>query len=222
MASVILNFSKENNEDKRVHFDASVDWEEEDRRSCRGVDSRRLKKEQKKMASEQKQERMMSVLAILRDEQYGDDIVALCKEQPFGPTVRTLIIAITGGTDDIEGEDEDGKLRRLLREFRSANKATLDNFEKAEVTALDYLMSFPPFTKKFKEVLPSTVITSGSEPSSQDNTPERPTRDAAKRRRHENQGRENVAKKASRIMGGPIPFVQATHHIKEGNDDEQD
>lgn len=221
MASVLPSCTREGNNNKRVHFDVSIDWKEEDRRSCRGLDSRRRTRERKRMALEQKDQLREAILDILRDGQYENEILELCRKPRSGIIARSIVVGVIARGDDTarEGENEDERLRRLLHEFRGADKATAANLDANEKESLDLLKGLKSFIDQFGNVLPSTVVTSGSD-SSNANTPER--RAAKRQRCDDKQTRENLQKNVSRMVGGPIEFVPENNRIEQGeHDDEQ-
>jgi hypothetical protein len=169
------------------------------------------------------------VLDILRDRQYEDRIVKICGTGTWAGAVRNIILSIIGDAEngnedneldrenDQEGESADGRLRRLLLKFWSSNKATIDLLSEVALSGVNYLKVTPLFTEEFRSILPASVVTSSSEPSSADNTPER----AAKRqRRDEKQSNENNYKGVMRDVGGPIEF-QAERTVVPPGEDEQ-
>ena len=181
MASV-LQSSTEGYGNKRVHFGCDIDWEEEDRRSYRGADSRRRRKKRKKLEIVQEEELKQAVLDIFLDQQYENDIVELCQDVTQ-PITRSLVHNLIGGGEEnaIDGESADMKLRRVLEEFRNFDK-TLESLNVRESEALILLKSHSPFVEKFREKIPSHVVTSSSE-NSRENSPSHERK--AKRQRHE-------------------------------------
>jgi len=219
MASV-LQSSTEGYGIMRVHFGCDIDWEEEDRRSYRGADSRRRQKERKLEMAQQK-ELKDAALEVVRDRQYENDIVELCQDEaPLGGAFRSVVHDFigNGAANAVDGESADEKLRRVLQEFRNAEKATLQSLNEHESKALDTLKSFYTFLERFREILPSQVVTSGSEDSgenSPENSPEREKKRQRQERLDETQSGESRSKRNWRKWGGPVEFVQANHHIPE-------
>ena len=63
---------------KKVHFAESINWEEEERRSFLGAESRRKERNSKKMGDLQRERRMESILVVLADQGNQHDITRLC------------------------------------------------------------------------------------------------------------------------------------------------
>ena len=212
------------NDNKRVHFGGSVDWEDERRRSCRGAESRQRRKERKLVQMAQQKQLQQAVLDILLDRQYENQIVNICNKGRSARAIRTIIENIIGDGEngneenEFDGENDQGaddRLRRLLGEFRSSNKARIELLSEAELGDINWLKVSPPFTEEFRSILPSSVVTSSSEPSSAESTPER----AAKRqRRDEKQRNENTYKRIMR----DVEFQAERTVVPPGEDEKAD
>ena len=150
-----------------------------------------------------------------------NDIVELCQDEaPLGGAFRSVVLDFIGNGEEnaVDGESADEKLRRVLHEFRNTEKATLQSLNEHESKALDTLKSFYPFVEKFRAILPSQVVTSGSEDSGENlpaGSPERNLKRQRQERRDETQSGENRSKRNWRGWGGPVEFVQSNHHIPE-------
>ena len=129
----------------------------------------------------QQKQLQKAVLDILRDRQYEGRIVNICGTGPYADAIQNIVLNIIGdgengneengldGENDQDGESAGDRLRRLLREFRSSNKATIELLSEAELHGINFLKVFSPFTEEFRSILPASV-TSSSEPSSADLT----------------------------------------------------
>jgi hypothetical protein len=66
-----------------VCFDKSVDSEEEDRRTARGIELRRQRKKRKKMSAEYKKGRKKATAKILMTPTCRQRLVTLCGQDPL-------------------------------------------------------------------------------------------------------------------------------------------
>ena len=214
------------NDKKRVHFGGALDWEEERRRSCRGVEARQRRKEQKMSLQRQQQALRKAVLQILRDSKYENGIVKICSTGTLGFDIATRAIMLEiigdGGNGDQEGACDDNRLRLLLQQFRSSEKKTIEQLSDSELFGIDYLKGYPPLNEEFHASLPVTVVTSSSESSSTETTPTGTEFAAKRKRRNEKQGKENATKRFPRGMGGPIVFQSARAHVPPEEDEQVD
>jgi hypothetical protein len=113
---------------------------------------------------------MMSCLESIAEAQHMDGIVQVCSQSRVVRfAVLDLVLGI--GADEVaerhDDENEERQLRRLLTNFRSTGKDTLEKLNGQEKESIGVLMGLPAFHKKFKESMPSTVL------SSEESTPER-------------------------------------------------
>jgi hypothetical protein len=183
-----MNTTGTTGKNKAVQFDSSVDWEEEDRRTARGGQLRREKKERKQMEHRNRQERINAVVEILHDERYSTSLVALANEND---EVRDTLVLIVNRFNVLQ-ESNDISLR--LEAFRNLEMSTItERLDGAVVLAgnLILLAQVTPFYEAFHRLLPATIVSSSS--SEDDRSPAR--RD---RRRGWKQTGENVAKRQRR------------------------
>lgn len=166
MASIFGDKTKQ----KTVQFGGSVDWEEENLRSCRGLESRKRRKEGKTARQQQEKQLLQAVLDILREGQFEDQIVKICGSEDFGFATQCLILAIIEGVENVgvegEGDNEEEseigeeELRRLLQDFRSSqNQARIESLDETDLRCLNCLTICPLFTKEFGSLL---AVTSAS------------------------------------------------------------
>lgn len=143
-----------------VHFSADVDWTEEESRSRRGAEARRKKKQARKMAKDQKEERLQAAFEILQDAQYAEDLVTICNHR----ITRSVVYGVIRQDEDVATADYRRGLRDALRAFR-ATGATRNALTRDEVEALDILSGLNRFLAKFRDYMPATVISSEEEGS---------------------------------------------------------
>lgn len=145
----------------RVWFDSSVTVEKEDRRTARGIELRRQRKERKKMSDEFKKGRkhatakiLTNVNAIIRQR-----LVTLCgQHQSVDAIVRTIVDEFVL----VQGLSTDASLQalHLLPNVSSDLVATNANVQQF----LEMLGTLSvEFQDEFVDFLPASVVTSGSE-----------------------------------------------------------
>eukprot|EP00978_Attheya_sp_CCMP212_P013566 scaffold34051_cov68-Attheya_sp.AAC.1 len=170
MAHVLGQLSSSSNNKRQVGFVDSINWEEENSRSCRGSESRRRKREKRKMQSKQRTEKMLACLEIITDAQHVDGIVQVCIQSRIA---RATVLVLSTGVDDVPerrgDENVEGQLRRLLTNFRDTENNTLDSLNDQQKESIGVLMGLSAFHKKFGDIMSATVI------SSEENTPEQPS-----------------------------------------------
>lgn len=143
-----------------VHFSADVDWTEEESRSRRGAEARRKKKQARKMAKDQKEERLQAAFEILQDAQYAEDLGTICDHR----LTRSVVYGVIRQDENVATADYRPGLRNALRTFR-ATGATRNALTRDEVEALDILSRLNRFLAKFRDYMPATVISSEEEGS---------------------------------------------------------
>lgn len=147
--------------DKGVHFAADIDWEEEDRRSCRGSEARRKKKQARKLAKKQKEARLQAALEILQGAQHEDDLVSICQHR----LPRNLLLELVRNHENrVQGEYYCAGLRQSLRAF-GASATTRDKLTANEEEQLDLLSKSRRFTTTFREYMPASVVSADEEGS---------------------------------------------------------
>jgi len=181
---------RHNSNKRGVQFAASIDWEEEGLRSSRGSESRRQKKERKKMANNQRDTQRTAVLEILRNVDYENDIVSVCQSSRF---VLHLVVSVIDYNAEFDSASQvSSEVRRLLNKFRGNNQfSTVASLNSEELNGLDALLGNSVFSAKFSDYIPSTVVSSTD--TTPENTPDRQGARAAREqaRRDTEQGLEN-------------------------------
>lgn len=180
----------------KVHFAETIDWEEEDRRSALGSESRRKEKEAKRMASSQHDQRLSSILAVLRDEKNQGAITKLCSSNEI---VGGAVWKILKG----RGKRTTEKLAMKLHNFSKTTRRppTLTTITVAQKNGLIQLNVEEAFTREFRrDIAAAIVVTSGSEEEDEDTR-----RDVLGRTRRERQRnwRQTVAN-AEHREGDPL------------------
>jgi len=181
---------RHNSNKRGVHFAASIDWEAEGRRSWQGSESRRQKRERKKLAKNQLDIQRAAVLEILRNVDYDNDIVSVCQSSRF---VLHLVVSVIDYNAEFDSASQvSSEVRRLLNKFRGNNQfSTVASLNSEELNGLDALLGNSVFSAKFSDYIPSTVVSSTD--TTPENTPDRQGARAAREqaRRDTEQGLEN-------------------------------
>jgi hypothetical protein len=170
---------------KVVRFDSSVDWEEEDRRTARGFESRRERKESKEMAYRNRQDRVRAVVEIVYQQQRSTSLVALAQ---LNRPVRRLLEAFL----DYFVDENDDDIATRLGGFRNLPLTDIrDKQTKATDAVVFALLAIDEFFNTFRAYIPATVLSS----SEHDDSPR--SRRRRTRRRELRQG-QNANKRLRR------------------------
>ena len=143
-----------------VCFDSSVDPEEEDRRTARGIKSRRERKERKKMTEKYKEGRMKVTAKILMDPDQRQKLVALCGRD------ERVAVCVSDFVDEYIETQNHPTLDGALSAFHQQPGLTVDTVAaNANVREdLEFLgLVSGEFQDKFKILLKAAAVTSGSE-----------------------------------------------------------
>ena len=141
------------NKKKKVDF--VVDWKKEQTRSLKGAESRRLRKLRKMNGIEQEHEKMKAALEIIRLEAY----VTSLKELPL--YVRLVVFGVMNDGVAVERAVNDVEFESKLQQFRNDNtKARVELLTPQEQQMLKEVVGLQGFIDKFRDVIPSTVISS--------------------------------------------------------------
>ncbi|CAB9521294.1 hypothetical protein SEMRO_1182_G249930.1 [Seminavis robusta] len=160
----------------RVRF--NINEAEEDRRTERGIDARRERKENKKMADQIREGRIRATLAIIRSNARSESLARLCRSDRRVEVLVNLLLDLFVGQRQTA--------RQRLAAFRAAPQNQFTNLTPDMEASLIALQVNPRFSTTFSAYLPSTVIT--SEDSSDDSST--PTARRARRRRRRRQRQE--------------------------------
>jgi hypothetical protein len=158
----------------RVRF--NINEAEEDRRTERGIDARRERKEKKKMAEQNREGRIRATLAILRSNARSAALVRLC-------SVRRVAVQLNLFLDEFV--DQHQNMRQRLAAFRALPQNRFTNLTREMEASLIALQGEPSFSTLFSAYLPSAVIT--SEDSNEDSPTPRARRARRRRRRQQRQ-----------------------------------
>ena len=113
---------------KVVRFDCSVDWEEEDRRTAHGFQSRRDRKERKQMEERNRDNKIEAVVGIIHDRRLSGSLVALAR----GDTSSPLLAAILNRFHVPANED----IATRLAAFRNMPFNTIHDNRNADVEGI--------------------------------------------------------------------------------------
>lgn len=141
-------FTKSNGENySKVRFDSSVNSEEEDRRTARGVELRRQRKELKKMADRNREARINATLNILRSESRAAVLVRLCSRGNRVGGILNLFL------DDFVNQNE--RMGARLAGFRQLPRNRLHLSAEQEMLLMTLNVN-SEFSHAFAAYLPST------------------------------------------------------------------
>jgi hypothetical protein len=144
----------------RVCFDSSVDLEEEDRRTARGIESRRQRKERKKMSYEFKKGRKRATAAILMAPTHRQRLVDLCgRDLVVDASVRTFLdefVQVQGNNNTTDAILLAFHQLGITLELVATNPNVQANLETLGLVSSE-------FQDEFESDLPAAVVTSGSE-----------------------------------------------------------
>ena len=175
-----------NNATKVVRFDGSVDWEEEDRRTARGFQLRRERKERKWTAYCNRQNKIEATVDIIHQPRRSTSLVALARRERRVRGVLKIILS--------EFVPEDDDIATRLTAFRNMSlNSILDSLSEYTECFILALFSFPAFFNTFRAYFPSIVVTTSS--SDDDDSPRSRRR---RRRQRWRQSGENVVNKRQR------------------------
>jgi hypothetical protein len=108
-------------------------------------------KRKRKMESVQRTEKMLACLEIIAEAQHVDGIVQVCSQSRI-VRVAVLDLVLGIGVDDVaerhDDENEERQLRRLLTNFRSTGKDTLEKLNRQEKGSIGDLMGLSAFHEK--------------------------------------------------------------------------
>lgn len=147
---------------KKVRF-AGVDWEEEGRRTARGVESRRERKECREISRMTDKNRQKRVEAVLEKVlHHGGRAASLCA---LSRGVKKVRVQLNLFLDDFVGEDED--LAQRLTDFHAIPLSNIHQNMTEELENILYtLSSNGSFFNTFRAYIPSTVVSSSDEDDS--------------------------------------------------------
>ena len=177
---------------KSVSFDSSIDWEQEDCRSCRGFEVRREKKRSKQMEYKHCEERQTAFLEILSKEENHRDVCLVCEnDRRFKLSLQGLFgIVLNGDYEYVLG----------LTAFRTRN-VQLDNLDNVEKSIVSTLLLSEKFMEVFGEGIPSQVVSGGSDEEGRGG--ERAARKRDRNKRWTQKGESKKAKDARKTGARP-------------------
>ena len=159
----------------RVRF--NINEAEEDRRTERGIEARRERKENTKMAEQNREGRIRATLAIIRSNARSASLVRLCR------SVHRVEVQLNLFLDEFV--DQHQTMRQRLAAFRALPQNQFTNLTPEMGVSLVALQLEPSFSTTFSAYLPSAVIT--SEDSNEDSHTPRARRARRRRRRQQRQ-----------------------------------
>jgi hypothetical protein len=155
-----------------VCFDSSVDSEEEDRRTARGVELRRKRKQRKKMSAEFKNGRKKATAKILMDPACLQRLVTLCEQDDVVDTMVKKCL-------DEFVKVEEYTTHAILLNFHRVDGLTLDtvaNNQNAQ-QFLEFLGTVnPKFQDEFENELPAAAVTSSDDEDADQKRPRKKTK----------------------------------------------
>jgi len=155
----------------RVRF--NINEAEEDRRTERGIEARRERKENKKMAEQNREGRVRVTLAIIRSNARSASLVRLCRSEHRVEVLLNLLLDLF--------VDQHQTMRQRLAAFRAVPQNQFTNLTPQMENSLMVLHGEPSFAHTFSAYLPSAVITS------EDSNEDSPTPRAKRARRRQRQ-----------------------------------
>ena len=169
----------------RVRF--NINEVEEDRRTERGIQARRERKENKKMAEQNREGRIRATLAIIRSNARSANLLRLCRSDNRVGVLLNLFIDLLVGPNRT--------MRQRLVAFRALPQNQFTNLTPQMENSLITLQGEPSFSMMFSAYLPSAVVT--SEYSDEDRSP-RARRLRRRRRRRQRQEAQQDAENQRR------------------------
>jgi len=155
-----------------VHFAASVDWDEEQRRSNLGFERRWKKKEAKRMAERQKELRLITIVNILRDQRHHHALTKMFSDEDvFVKHALWDVVQSGARTRPGRKEPSSDKFAGLLANFAKLplQSLTLGKLSRTQRQALETLNVRDRFTHEFRAAIAAgTVVTSDEDGTSEE------------------------------------------------------
>ena len=164
----------------RVRF--NINEAEEDRRTERGIEARRERKENKKMAEQNREGRIRATLAIIRSNARSASLLRLCRSDHRVDVLLNLFLDLFVGPHQT--------MRQRLAAFRALRQNQFTNLTPQMENSLMALQGEPSFSTTFSAYLPSAVVT--SEDSDEDITPRGRRLRRRRRRRQRQEARQDA------------------------------
>jgi hypothetical protein len=139
----------------------NINEAEEDCRTERGIEARRERKENKKMAEQNREGRIRATLAIIRNNARSASHLRLCRSDRRVDVLLHLFLDLFVGPRET--------MRQRLAAFRAFRQNEFTNLTPQMENSLLALQGEPSFSSTFSAYLPSAVVT--SEDSDEDTTP---------------------------------------------------
>jgi hypothetical protein len=137
----------------RVRF--NIHEAEEDRRTERGIEARRKRKENKKLAKQNREGRIRATLAIVRSKARSASLLRLCRSD------RRVDVLLHLFLDWFVGPPQPHQtMRQHLAAFRALPENQFTNLTPEMDNSLVALQGEPSFDRTFSAHLPSSVVTS--------------------------------------------------------------
>jgi hypothetical protein len=139
----------------------NINEAEEDCRTERGIEARRERKENKKMAEQNREGRIRATLAIIRSNARSASLLRLCRSDRRVDVLLHLFLDLFVGPRET--------MRQRLAAFRAFRQNEFTNLTPQMENSFLMLQGEPSFSSTFSAYLPSAVVT--SEDSDEDTTP---------------------------------------------------
>ncbi|CAB9504896.1 expressed unknown protein [Seminavis robusta] len=175
----------------------NINEKEEDLRTERGIEARRERKENKKMAEQNREGRIRTTLSIIRSGARSANLLRLCRAE------RRVGVQLNLFLDEFLGQDN-RDMRPRLAAFRALPENRSTSLTRQMENSLIALQGEPSFSSTFSAYLPSAVLT--SEDSDEQNSPQAKRLRRRRRRRDRQQKRQDEENR--RIAAPEFKFLR--------------
>ena len=187
---------------RHVHFEASINWNEESDKSSRGSETRRERREQNKRLKMNQQTKYEQIYLLVKSQNAG--ILGRLETLHQDDDVRFHLNRLTGHNQQAQERQAQGQptFRESLAAFRNATAGrTYQQLTALQQQQIQVLSILGAFTAEFRDELPSEVITDVSS-EDEKKTSKREKKLRVKKKKQQ-QKLENFEKGVNRRNGGP-------------------